>query len=314
MLKTDNIKIAITTMKRHAYCIIAHNDTYCLEKLISLIDDERNDIFLVFDKKSQLAKSFNPNVVHSSVTMPKKSQLIDIQWGGISLMKAELLALSLVVNSGNNYEYIHLLSGVDLPIKSQDYIHTFFDNLKPGTNCIDFSTGQHVKDAFNANCKYYHLFTDKTRCPNILLRKLYSLIRNGFIKIQKIIGRQRDWDGWTFGKGTNWVSITYDFANYLVEEKQVIHKRFRGTHCSDEMWKHTMLLSSTYKDTIASFDGISNSVRRIDWTRGRPYTWRKDDFTELVSCKELFARKFSSAIDKKIIDQIYDFVKSKVNI
>lgn len=39
-------------MSRHAYCIIAHNDPYCLQTLVSLIDDERNDIFLIFDKKA----------------------------------------------------------------------------------------------------------------------------------------------------------------------------------------------------------------------------------------------------------------------
>lgn len=38
-------------MSRHAYCIIAHKDLYTLNKLLELLDDERNDIFLFFDKK-----------------------------------------------------------------------------------------------------------------------------------------------------------------------------------------------------------------------------------------------------------------------
>ena len=69
-------------MKRHAYCIIAHNDAYCLEKLISLIDDERNDIILIFDKKSDLSNSFLPQTRFSRILRPQSSQLIDIQWGG----------------------------------------------------------------------------------------------------------------------------------------------------------------------------------------------------------------------------------------
>lgn len=112
-------------MKRHAYCIIAHNDPYCLERLISLLDDKRNDIILVLDKKSKLVKSFVPNTKFSDVFQPKKSQLIDIQWGGVSQLNAELLALSIAVNQ-DKYDYIHLISGVDLPIKTQDYIHDFF--------------------------------------------------------------------------------------------------------------------------------------------------------------------------------------------
>ena len=69
-------------MKRHAYCIIAHNDAYCLEKLISLIDDERNDIILIFDKKSDLSNSFLPQTRFSRILRPQSSQLIDIQGGG----------------------------------------------------------------------------------------------------------------------------------------------------------------------------------------------------------------------------------------
>lgn len=134
-------------------------------------------------------------------------------------------------------------------------------------------------------------------------------MRKSFIKLQQACGYERNWSGWTFGKGTNWVSITYDFANYLVENKETVFKRFRGVHCSDEIWKHTMLLSSSYKDTTANFDGISNSVRRIDWNRGNPYTWRLEDYDELTECSELFARKFNSCQDKALIDKIYDYVK-----
>lgn len=72
-------------MGRHAYCIIAHNDYYCLDKLISLVDDERNDIILVLDKKSELRKMEIPKAKLSRIIMPENTQLIDIQWGGYRL-------------------------------------------------------------------------------------------------------------------------------------------------------------------------------------------------------------------------------------
>ena len=43
-------------MNKHAYLIIAHNNFYILEKLILLIDDIRNDIYLHIDSK---VKNFN---------------------------------------------------------------------------------------------------------------------------------------------------------------------------------------------------------------------------------------------------------------
>ena len=40
-------------MGKHAYLIIAHNNFYILKKLIALIDDERNDIYIHIDKKTK---------------------------------------------------------------------------------------------------------------------------------------------------------------------------------------------------------------------------------------------------------------------
>ena len=37
-----------------------------------------------------------------------------------------------------------------------------------------------------------------------------------------------------------------------------------------------------------------NAKRHIDWKRGEPYTYRIDDYHELMNCDEFFARKFSS--------------------
>lgn len=39
---------------KHAYCIIAHNEPIILQKLIEAIDDDRNDIYLLIDKKNRL--------------------------------------------------------------------------------------------------------------------------------------------------------------------------------------------------------------------------------------------------------------------
>lgn len=298
---------------RHAYCIIAHNDYYCLEKLIALVDDPRNDIFLVLDKKSELRKRPLPKTNYSKLVTPEDSQLIDIQWGGGSLMKAELLALKIAHLYGN-YTYYHLLSGVDLPLKSQDYIHDFFDNVVNGKNCINFSSENHVKEVVNNNCLYLHLFTDHLRDKIGLRRKICSFIRKSFIMLQKIIRYQRRWDKTIWGKGTNWVSFNQEFTNYLVRNERDIIKRFRYVLGPDEIYKHTVFLSDGFYDS--KFDGngmIKDDARHIDWNRGWPYVWHKEDFDELMNCPELFARKFSSDADIKIIDMIYNKLKHDKN-
>ena len=39
-------------MSHHAYCIIVHTDLYCLQKFIEYINDEKNDIIILFGQKN----------------------------------------------------------------------------------------------------------------------------------------------------------------------------------------------------------------------------------------------------------------------
>ena len=68
-----------------------------------------------------------------------------------------------------------------------------------------------------------------------------------------------------------------------------------------------------FKDKInkESKDEHLMAKRCIDWKRGLPYTYKIDDYQELMNSPAFFARKFSTKVDKEIIDKIYTSVKGK---
>ena len=110
---------------KHAYLIMAHHEFEVLGKLVQALDDERNDIYIHFDKKEKnypLLKTKYTNLY----ILQKRT---DIRWGHISQIKAEY-ALFEAAFMQDRYDYYHLLSGVHLPLKSQSYIHHFFEGLK----------------------------------------------------------------------------------------------------------------------------------------------------------------------------------------
>lgn len=111
-------------LEKHAYLILAHKSDYVLNSLLRLIDDERNDIFIHMDKRNRKYNESKTCSVVKKATI-KHCERWKCAWGGYSLVKAELSLLELATKSGN-YSYYHLLSGQDLPIKSQDEIHNFF--------------------------------------------------------------------------------------------------------------------------------------------------------------------------------------------
>ena len=112
-------------MSRHAYLILAHSRFDQLRKLAGLLDDPRNDIFIHVDARAAEFErsSLDGACKHSGLFFIEPR--MKVHWGGVSIMRAEIELLRMAV--AGQYDYYHLLSGMDLPIKSQDTIHEFFD-------------------------------------------------------------------------------------------------------------------------------------------------------------------------------------------
>lgn len=75
-------------MCNHAYIITANSNFKVLETSLRMIDDERNDVFVLFDKKARISD----NTVKKLQACLEQSKLvvldeIVINWGGIHKYK-----------------------------------------------------------------------------------------------------------------------------------------------------------------------------------------------------------------------------------
>jgi hypothetical protein len=287
---------------KHAYLIIAHTDFELLKTLIHLLDDERNDLYLHIDKK---VKNFNPkdfNTIHAKLFILQKR--IDVRWAHFSQINVELLLFETAYKNGP-YQYYHLISGVDLPLKSQDEIHHFCDT-NAGKEFVGFYPTRDEESRKNI-CQYFFFLKyerDVNRYVQIFFSKLRRLIRR---TIGRIFGERKM--NLICKKGHNWVSITHAFCGYLLSHKKWIKKRFKFTIFGDENFLHTILWNSSFHNNLYNNnDANEGSMREIDWIRGRPYTWQIEDFDFLKKSNKLFARKFSSKTDQNIILQIKEHI------
>ena len=73
---------------KHAYLIIAHNELEVLKRLISALDDERNDIYIHIDQKATFDGS-ELRVDNSKLYV--LLDRLDARWGDFSLVEVELL-------------------------------------------------------------------------------------------------------------------------------------------------------------------------------------------------------------------------------
>lgn len=309
---------------KHAYLIMAHNEFYVLEKLLRLIDDIRNDIYIHIDKKcNDITKDMINNVVQKSNIYFLEPNM-DVKWGGSTQVECELKLIELALMN-YQYKYYHLLSGVDLPIKNQDYIHDFFKKNEK-KEFIGFNNF----DKERKKIKYFYFFQELAPRKvkgigfgvkfNNFLHILLRVLDRAIILIQKLIGidRLKNFKG-IVCRGSNWVSITNNLANDIVKNKEEILNQYKWTAYPDEIFIQTYAYNSKFKKNIYNInDEYDGCLRHIDWKRGWPYTYTSEDLNELLSSNKLFARKFNSNVDKNIIDELYKIVmysdnKLKIN-
>lgn len=287
-------------MSKHVYLILAHNEWSMLQTLIDCIDDPRNDIYVHIDAKVKIL----PELHVRSARLKILSNRVKVYWGDWSVVEAEYALFEDAVANGP-YDYYHLLSGVDLPLKSQDYIHSFCDNNQ-GKEFIGYTLTS-ITPEIVRKVQRYHLFPHSFKDAGFLRKAL----RAGCLRCQEVFGIKRNRDI-SFTKGSQWVSVTERMARLFLESREWAEKTFRNTFCSDEIVFQTLCWNSHLKENIydTEYDG-KGCMRAIGWRDGRLYDWTDEDYEMLAASDALFARKFNGR-DNYFLSKIEELSKKGI--
>lgn len=304
-------------MKKHAYLIMAYNNWNQLATLLSLLDDPRNDIYLHIDLNS----GDYPKAKLGDAVCRSRLVFIDrkpVYWADYSQADVEMDLMQAACDQ-DHYWYYHLLSGMCLPLKTQDEIHSFLEYKRKEFLAMTPDGGDYAEK----HARYYHFLLH-----NKYYRRHKSLkaIDRGFMYIQRALGLKR-----RFGKelkiatGWQWFSITDYFCRYVLSQRSYIKKMFSFVLDVDEKFMGTMINKLGDYDRVfyLTKPGEGNNTfqygcqRYIDFDRPRPqpYTWGRDnteaDFKELMNSGMLFARKFDETVNNDIIDLIVQHLRAK---
>ena len=288
---------------RHAYLIIAHNHFYILEKILKLLDSEYNDIYIHIDKKvlDFDFSYFKSLLVKSEVFFTKR---IDVRWGDISVISSELQLFKEAHQNAKkrNYSFYHLISGVDLPLKTSQEIYDYFE--KENKDYIGYLPIQYASARRYQN---YHIMTKRLKNKNKIIDCSLNIIRESFVLAQKVVHYNRTKNR-EIKFGPQWVDLKNSTVEYILSQQEEIYKTYSHMRAPDEFYKQTLLFENKeiYQAIYQSKEAYEQCKRLIDWNRGKPYVWRNEDYEEIMNSGRLFARKFDPSVDKEIIDKIYD--------
>ena len=290
---------------KHAYLIIAHNEFEVLERLICALDDARNDIFIHFDRKLKEL----PVVKTQNAGLFVLTERIDVRWGDVSVVEAEY-ALFETACQRHSYNYYHLLSGVDMPLKSQDHIHQFFHEHQ-GKEFVGYSYGN-ISEQMRLKIQLYHLFPKHFRETKGWKAFGRKFLRATFLRLQLALGIKRN-RGITFKKGTQWISITHDLAIYLLKQKKHVLHMYHHTFCSDEVFVQTICWNSHFRERVYDLHNDGRGcMRAIKWIDSQLWEWEEKDYELLMQAEALFARKFSNKhieVVNKILNTVLMYEK-----
>lgn len=113
----------------------------------------------------------------------KFCERVDVRWGNVSLIQAEMNLFELA--SLVEHAYYHLISGIDLPLHSQNYIHKYFDGKN--FEYIGYSPKWDMRE--RVYC--HNLFMQYMRFPNQYIRGGLQKMRQLYNKLQILVGYKK---------------------------------------------------------------------------------------------------------------------------
>ena len=270
-----------------AYLILVHNQPLQVKRLVERLSGTGVDFYIHVDKKTDITDFYKAlNLPH--LYFIKKR--VKVYWGAYSIIQATVNGFNDIIQSGINYDVINLLSGQDYPLVSNEYIADFFSKNK-GTAFMEYySIEKEWKEAIPRLNKYY----------------LTNFPFSGSFRIEKLMNKflpdRKPPENVEFVGRSQWFSIGMDHVNYILQflkkHPSMVHY-FQFTWGSDEFVFQTILYNSPFKHTM-----VNNNLRYIVWPQGEasPKTFTIQDADNLLHSNKLFARKFNTQTDNKILD------------
>lgn len=202
-----------------AIAIQCHCNPSQINRVIEFFNKDYFDIYIHVDEKSSIIEKLGNNVNVYII-----QDRINVKWGQFSQVEATLSLFKEIKKSRNEYNYIHLISGQDLPIKSlQEFIAFFDQNNTQYLEQTQLPNGWPSGGLDRVKVYYPQWMIQR---PNKKIHRLIRVIYRELVLKTKLFERKFDLIPHFYG-GSSWFSITGEclqyIMNYLEDNPQYIY-------------------------------------------------------------------------------------------
>jgi Core-2/I-Branching enzyme len=281
---------------RVAHLIITYTDPLQTERMIRRMQHPGFDFYIHVDKKIDISSHlFLAKIPHVYLIQDR----VNVVWAGYNTVQATLRSVKEIFGTGIPYDYIHLMSGQDYPIKPAHCIYEFFCANR-GREFLEFAHFDQWPSESYPRIREYHL--TNYRFPG---RYFFQWMLNKLLPVRKSPLPME-----YYGSSMFW-AMTSNSLRYILDllEKNGRFRRFMQlTWGSDEFIFQTLVMNSSFKANV-----VNNNLLYLDREKGasHPNILTCNHLSRILDSDKLFARKFDLAKDTLILDNIDSFLEEQ---
>jgi hypothetical protein len=286
---------------KHGYLITAYKDLAALEELVDELGADAV-IYVHLDRRSTFPAA-DLQHLRSRPEVRYLSRRYSVRWGSRSHLLAMIDLARKAVNDGLA-DRLHLISGSDRPVWSQERMKTFFDADPQAEYLLHFPLPTTFwKDGGLDRLSYYHPLDMLD-----LRRPKHRRLRDLLLVAQRKAGIRRSLKGLPplFG-GSSWWSLTTACVAEVLRHSDArpeFLRRLWMTHVPEEVFFPTLVMASPFAQHV-----VNDHLRYMDWTPrngNNPAVLDMGDAERIERSGKLFARKLDHPVSTTLMAHLSD--------
>lgn len=298
---------------KFAFLISAHTDAPQLARLIDALPDS-SFFFIHIDAKSDINQFVK--LLGADPRVRFISHRVNVMWGSLVEVEYQMELIRAALISGETFDYLITISGMDYPLWDKERMTQFFENGKGKEYLCGMDITEHGKTSdiyrihrfYNSRPWRYCSWKSKFR---VVLRKIVAALG-----VRKPLVFNANYKTYRLFKGSAWWAISPKLSAFVLkewDENVELRSYFRTSFCPAETLIQTIAFNSEWREHCITKEGVWKDLQYVtpltyinynDAEQKPMKVLDESDFDIVMGSGKMFARKVVSGQSDRLVEMI----------
>lgn len=291
-----------------AFLISTHTDVSQLKRLVEALPDNSVS-FIHVDGKVDIAPFKEAFIGDERVVFIEHR--VNVKWGSINEVEYQMELVRTALNSGEQFERLITISGMDYPVWSKEQIVQFFeqDREREYLTAIDVSFPWRM--SFIYQQYFFWIHKHGSGWEYYVTRAFGRALK--MLGIKKPLRRKIGGKAYKLYKGAAWWAITLKLAKVILHEwdtNEELKDWLKWCMCPAELFAQTVALNDEVWREKCILDNEKYSLPMhtpltyVTWVNEEIKTLDESDYDKIIQSNKMFCRKVASGKSDGLIELI----------